>query len=186
MTCAVQVCVFALALAVASGTRAAQLAENEWRPVEVGEIEVPPDAGLFVNFGDDGKLEGYGGCNRFFGAYKLAGNRVKIGSMGAAMMACPEPIMEREKRLLQALEAASRFARHGADLVPVRRRGKFGRPVRSNGCRKALALPALLDPVKSRPTTACSEDSVGGWTRKRRTPMLFLEQNRALPADLHR
>jgi len=117
MTRAVQVCFLALALIAASGAGAAQLAGNEWRPVEVGKIEVPADAGLFVNFGDDGKLEGYGGCNRFFGAYKLASDRIRIGSMGSTMMECRPPIMEREKGLLHALERASRVARHGADLV---------------------------------------------------------------------
>jgi heat shock protein HslJ len=113
----IQACCFTLALAAASGAGAAQLAGNEWRPVEVGEIEVPADAGLLVRFGDDGKLEGYGGCNRFFGAYKFGSDRIKIGSMGSTMMECQEPIMAREKGLLQALERASRFASRGADLV---------------------------------------------------------------------
>jgi heat shock protein HslJ len=113
----VQVCVLTLALAAASGAVAAQLASNEWRPLEAGKIEVPADAGLFVRFGDEGKLEGHGGCNRFFGTYKLERSRIKIGPIGATMMECQEPIMEREKRLLQALERASQFARHGANLI---------------------------------------------------------------------
>jgi heat shock protein HslJ len=111
-----QVCVLTLA-AASSGAAAAQLAGNEWRPLEVGKIEVPANAGLFVRFGNAGKLEGDGGCNRFFGAYKLETDRIKIGSIGATMMECQEPIMKRENRLLQALERASRFARRGADLI---------------------------------------------------------------------
>ena len=106
-----------LALAAGGGARAAQFAGNEWRPLQVGKIEIPTDSGMFVRFSDDGKLEGYGGCNRFFGDYKLAAGRVKIGSMGATMMECQTPIMENEKRLLRALERASRFARQGRNLV---------------------------------------------------------------------
>ncbi len=61
--------ILALALAAASGPAAAQLAGNEWRPMEISNIDVPAGAGLFVRFGGEGKLEGDGGCNRFFGAY---------------------------------------------------------------------------------------------------------------------
>jgi heat shock protein HslJ len=113
----VQLGFFMLALAAAGGAQAAQFAGIEWRPARVGNIDIPADSGLFVRFGGDGKLEGYGGCNRFFGAYRLAADRVKIGSLGATMMECQAPIMENEKRLLRALERASRFARHGANLV---------------------------------------------------------------------
>ena len=113
----VQVGFFMFALAAAGEAGAAQLASHEWRPLKVGNIEIPADSGLFVRFGDDGKLEGYGGCNRFFGDYRLAADRIKIGSMGATMMECRVPIMENEKRLLRALERASRFARHGPNLV---------------------------------------------------------------------
>ena len=113
----VRACLLTLALAAAGAAGAAPLASNEWRPLEVGKIEVPPDAGLFVRFRDERKLEGYGGCNRFFGNYELESNRIKIGPIGATKMECQEPIMERENRLLQALERASRFARRGAALT---------------------------------------------------------------------
>jgi heat shock protein HslJ len=114
--CTVAACSLALALTATGAVAAAQLAGSEWRPTAIGGIEVPADPGMFVRFGGDGKLAGNGGCNRFFGTYKLAGERIEIGKLGATRMACPEPVMERETRFLQALANARRFVRDRIDL----------------------------------------------------------------------
>ncbi len=116
-SCPIPACVLTLALATTSGAGAAELAGSEWRPVEIGNLQVPPGAELFVRFAGEGKLEGHGGCNRFFGSYKIAVDRVETGPLGATRMACPEPIMEREMRFLQALDNARRFVRDRIDLV---------------------------------------------------------------------
>jgi putative lipoprotein len=109
-------CVLMLVLAAAGTPAAAQLAGSEWRPTEIGGIEVPADATLFVRFGGEGKLQGHGGCNRFFGTYKLAGDGIKIGPLGATRMACAEPVMEREALFLRALGNARKFVRERIDL----------------------------------------------------------------------
>jgi heat shock protein HslJ len=85
--------------------------------VEIGSVQVSAGAELFVRFGGEGKLEGHGGCNRFFGSYEFAVERIAIGPLGATRMACPEPVMEREVRFLQALDDAKRFVRDRIDLV---------------------------------------------------------------------
>jgi len=71
---------------------------------------------MFVRFDSDDKVIGHGGCNRFFGSYKIAGDRIEIGPLGATRMACPEPIMEREVRFLQALGNARQFVRERINL----------------------------------------------------------------------
>ena len=40
----------------------------------------------------------------------------KLGSLGATKMACPGPIMEQEKRYLEALGSATRFSIEGKTL----------------------------------------------------------------------
>jgi putative lipoprotein len=109
-------CVLALMLATACVAAAALLAGSEWRPTEIGGVEVPAGADMFVRFGGEGKLRGHGGCNGFFGTYKLTGDAIEIGKLGATRMACPAPIMDRETRFLEALANARRFARDGIDL----------------------------------------------------------------------
>ena len=110
-------CALTLALAITSPAAAAQLAGSEWRPTEIGNIENPAGSEMFVRFGGESKIEGHGGCNRFFGTYKLVGDRIEIGPLGATRMACPEPIMEREARFLGALENATQFVRERIDLT---------------------------------------------------------------------
>ena len=109
-------CALALVLAMTSLAAAAQLARSEWRPTEIGNIEVPAGSQMFVRFDDEGQVVGHGGCNRFFGTYNLTGNRIEIGALGATRMACPKPVMEHELRFLQALEDAGRLVRDGIDM----------------------------------------------------------------------
>src|SRR4029453_9789045 len=52
----------------------------------------------------------------FFGSATISGDTIALGSLGATKMACPEPIMEQEKRYLEALGNATRFAIQGKTL----------------------------------------------------------------------
>ena len=115
--CLILACILSLMPATAGTVTAAELAGSEWRPVEIGDIAVPAGAELFVRFGGEGELQGHGGCNRFFGTYRLAGERIEIGPLGATRMACPTPVMERENRFLQALADARLFVRDRIHLL---------------------------------------------------------------------
>ena len=84
--------------------------------MEIGGVDVPAGSQMFVGFGAEGKLVGHGGCNRFFGAYNLDGNRIEIGALGMTRMACPEGVMKIEARFQQALGNARKFARDGIEL----------------------------------------------------------------------
>lgn len=106
----------ALFLGIATPLQAAELAGSEWRPVRIGDIEVAKDVDIFVRFEAEGKLEGHGGCNGFFGSYKISGADLEIGPLGATQMACPQPIMDRELAFMQALQAAKRIKRERIKL----------------------------------------------------------------------
>ena len=117
-SCPILACVLILTVAITSTpTAAQQLAGSEWRPLNIGDIEVPAGSELFVRFGGEGKLEGHSGCNRFSGTFKLTGDGIEIGPLGVNRMACSEPaVMEREVRFLEALQNARRFLRDRIDL----------------------------------------------------------------------
>jgi heat shock protein HslJ len=76
-----------LLLAACAGPAAPGLAGSEWRPTRLGAADLPAASGIFLRFEDDGRLAGSGGCNRFFGSYKLDGDKIEIGSLGATRMA---------------------------------------------------------------------------------------------------
>jgi heat shock protein HslJ len=69
-----------------------------------------------ISFQEDGRVAGSGSCNRFFGSAKIEGDALTLGPLGATKMACPEPIMAQEKRFLEALGNATRYAVDGKTL----------------------------------------------------------------------
>lgn len=61
-----------------------------------------------VTFKDDGTLNGFAGVNRFFGKYKLDGDKITFAQMGATKMAGPPAAMRFEDKFLQAFAKADR------------------------------------------------------------------------------
>jgi len=96
---------------------AVNLAGSEWRPSWIGTSAASPKASLFVHFKSAGKLTGHGGCNRFFGQYKISGNEISIGPIGSTRMACAESVMALEMAFFSALEGAKSFRRDKTKLV---------------------------------------------------------------------
>ena len=64
-----------------------------------------------VQFTQDGKLNGSGGCNHYFAAYKAGeGNTLSIGPVGSTLMAClDQGVMEQEQQYFKALGEVSAF-----------------------------------------------------------------------------
>ena len=76
---------------------------------------------LTMAFGQDGRVAGLAGCNRFTGSYSQDGEKVSFGPAAATRMMCaaPEGIMEQEARFLAALETAA-TARFEGDSLELR------------------------------------------------------------------
>jgi heat shock protein HslJ len=62
-----------------------------------------------LTFPEAGKTAGKGSCNRFFGPAAISGSAVKLGPLGSTRMACPEAVMNQQKKYLDVLHAAERF-----------------------------------------------------------------------------
>lgn len=77
-----------------------------WRPTHLGEMPLPDDTRMRLQFDADGQLSGDGGCNRFSGGFQLDGEKLTIGPVAATRMACPEPIQSFEFSYYEALQAA--------------------------------------------------------------------------------
>ncbi len=70
-----------------------------------------------LRFEAAGKVAGSGGCNRMFGAAKVAGDRMTFGSFGTTRMACSPPaVMQQEQKFLAALAATRTFRFTGPSL----------------------------------------------------------------------
>lgn len=70
-----------------------------------------------LEFGQDGALNGSGGCNRFHGTYTVLEQALTVGPLATTMMYCGEEgIMDQEQGFLAQLQGASTFRIDGEQL----------------------------------------------------------------------
>ena len=78
--------------------------EGRWRIVALGSLqlsEVPP---VSVVFTEDGLIAGNTGCNSYRSTYRLAGfGNISVDPIATTRRICGDPIMNRERRLLNVL-----------------------------------------------------------------------------------
>ncbi|MDG4649940.1 META domain-containing protein [Roseibacterium sp. SDUM158017] len=88
------------------------LTGREWLVEDIGGVPAIEGARPTLLFDAGGRVAGSGGCNRWFSGYELTGEGLSFGPAGTTMMACPDPLMEQERRFLDAL---GRTFRHDFD-----------------------------------------------------------------------
>jgi len=84
---------------------AEQVYGRNWVAAEVAGQPVAPDVESSLVIASDGKVSGHAGCNGYFGSAILDGEAMSFGNLGSTRMACPEPAMGQEDRLLRALDS---------------------------------------------------------------------------------
>jgi len=82
---------------------------GEWIVETIGGAPVIDQSGATILFMEEGRVAGNASCNRFIGGYHLTGEGLSFSQMGNTMMACEEPLSLQEARLLELLQAVSRF-----------------------------------------------------------------------------
>lgn len=129
MRCAAAIVILTSVGSFGQGEDVPELTGVVWRlaAIEVaGEDPMKPvdSAVPTISFTDDvddsgrRRLNGSGGCNRFFGSYVVGpdGALTLPSPLGATRMACPEPIAQVESAFLGALERASSWERNDSGL----------------------------------------------------------------------
>jgi heat shock protein HslJ len=96
----------------------ADLGGHGWVLIELGrEQQLREDVEISLLFQDD-RVSGSSGCNSYFaGALAPNPGELVFNGMGATRMACPEPMMDLERRYLSALAGAKRYAFLAGRLV---------------------------------------------------------------------
>ena len=87
-----------------------------WRLEDLGGAGVVDKVEATLEFTEGGKLAGRGSCNSFSGTAETLGATIKIGPVAATLMACPEAVMNQEKKYFEALRNAERFVVDGETL----------------------------------------------------------------------
>ncbi|HAH60163.1 MAG: copper resistance protein NlpE N-terminal domain-containing protein [Lentimicrobium sp.] len=103
-----------------SGLTDASLTGKRWKLIEINGAPVDEDTGqekpAFIEFSEeDNKVNGFAGCNHFFGNYELKeGNRITFSKIASTMMACPDLNMEKE--LFKVFETADNYTIYEDEL----------------------------------------------------------------------
>ena len=100
--------------------RGADLAGTYWKltHVEGAAVAAPPgqrEPHMVLQAGQ-GRVQGFAGCNGFFGGYEVKDGAIRFSKLGATLMACPEG-MDTEGAFLKALAAADRHEIVGEHLL---------------------------------------------------------------------
>jgi heat shock protein HslJ len=93
---------------------------TRWTVVEIeGQPALPADReGPYLEFSaEQTRYVGSGGVNRIGGRYQLEGKSLKLGEPFSTMMAGPEPLMQQEQKMLQAMRRVDSFEIVGNNLT---------------------------------------------------------------------
>lgn len=85
-----------------------------------GEADFAVDPGLRAHLffdGEEGRVSGSGGCNRFAGTYAQTGDALSFGQLAGTRMACLGPGMELESRFHAALGQVTGYVIDGEELT---------------------------------------------------------------------
>ena len=90
---------------------------THWEADDIGGQPVLSGDPPTLRFTDDkGQVNGYAGCNRFFGTATIDGDRLSFSPLGVTQMACGERRDAQERRYLQALEQTHSYTFGGTTL----------------------------------------------------------------------
>ncbi|MEO8857360.1 MAG: META domain-containing protein, partial [Burkholderiaceae bacterium] len=76
---------------------------SEWVVEDIAGDGVIDRSHASLQFLPGGRLAGSATCNRILGSYESQGMKLAIKQVGATMMACPEALMNQERKLLTLL-----------------------------------------------------------------------------------
>ena len=94
----------------AEGMQPVKLRGGEWVCVSVGGKAAGGESGPTITFGDDGRVTGFSGVNRFSGPYTSAIGTVRVGPLASTKMAGEPARMAAERAFLDALANVDGFS----------------------------------------------------------------------------
>ena len=102
-----------------------ELAGSKWILVRfetdkevIPAVKESPATLTFAENGEQAnKMNGSGGCNRYFGNYKVTNDQITISPLGSTRMMCDPTRMAQEERFFQALSTAKSYEQSDGELL---------------------------------------------------------------------
>jgi heat shock protein HslJ len=97
---------------------AGNLVGPAWILTELSGEKPLPGTTIFLEFSEDGAVNGSDGCNNMGRTYTVDGDSISFSAMGpTTLMACPEPVMAQATAFQQALDDAESYSISGDTLT---------------------------------------------------------------------
>ncbi len=111
----------------ADAAATSRLANTQWRLLELNGKNVviaPSERPVTLAFSPEGeRIAGSAGCNAFMGTYRVEGGKLKLNPGTMTLMACPEPMMQRERQYAKMMSSVDGFRIDG-DILSLISKGK--------------------------------------------------------------
>jgi putative lipoprotein len=88
-----------------------------WSATTIAGAKVLPRAHPTLQMGADMRVGGSTGCNSWFAQAELQGDTLRLGQIGATLIACPERVATQEKAFTTALAQSARWQVSGDILT---------------------------------------------------------------------
>lgn len=82
---------------------ASGLSGTYWWVEDIGGAGVVDRSHTTMGFLPDARVVGDSGCNRYQGAYHVAGTALQVGPLAGTRRACPDALMRQEQRFYDAM-----------------------------------------------------------------------------------
>lgn len=84
---------------------------GRWRVVDMSGAAIPPQAEMRVDFVEEGRIEGHGGCNGFSVAYERTADGIAVADQLTATKMYCDATMQAETQLFALLPTVTRVER---------------------------------------------------------------------------
>lgn len=94
----------------------AELYGRKWQATSLGGKTLDTDNPPWLSFSEDGRVQGFAGCNRFTGSYSYQQERLDVGPLAMTRMACRDA-SDTEKAVVDTLNRVSKAAIEGDQMT---------------------------------------------------------------------
>ncbi|MEL0640099.1 META domain-containing protein [Pseudoalteromonas aliena] len=94
-----------------------QLKYTQWQLSRVDGLAVPPSFNASMSFIEALQVNGFAGCNKFFGEGSLEESNLTVSKLGMTRRSCGGELDEFEQQLLQALKQGAELKIQDQQLV---------------------------------------------------------------------
>ncbi|MBB1304021.1 META domain-containing protein [Pseudoalteromonas sp. SR43-5] len=94
-----------------------QLKYTQWQLSRVDGLAIPPLFNASMSFIEALQVNGFAGCNKFFGEGSLEESNLTVSKLGMTRKSCGEDLDEFEQQLLQALKQGAELKMQDQQLV---------------------------------------------------------------------